>query len=463
MPHRKLSRLKQSQLSLAGAIIFALIFGTIGARVIFQGHAATSSLTGDLNGDCTVNVLDLSILLSHWLQSGKGVVGDINSDGVVNVLDLSSLLTHWNNACAQPPVNTALPTISGAAVVSSGLNAATGTWSNSPTSYSYHWQDCPAAGGSCSNISGAINSTYTVQAADTGYTIDVVVTATNASGSASATSSKTAAVTSGTSGTGFIAGGWWPAWETGVSLSSVPWNAINQIYEFSDITSASSPFLTTTTHGVSVSQQQSFVAAAHQHSVLAILSVGGSDDQNWSTACAAANRQTFINSMIGQMQTYGYDGIDLDIEEGPFVGSTDFNACVPAIYNAFKATHTNANKLPLVTIDSDPSWMEGAEAPLYPYIDQFNFMGYGSTCANSCSAVANFVAEYTSRGVPASKIAQGIGLDPGMPQATNTADCALQAQWASTHGVGIMYWSIQDDYLNHSGTYPCVSSTAPYL
>lgn len=462
MPPRKIPQLKNSKLSLVGVLIFALVFGTIGARIIFQGHASTSTLTGDLNGDCTVNILDLSMLLSHWQQTGTNVVGDINGDNIVNILDLSSLLTHWNNACAQPPVNTVVPTISGATVVGSGLSATTGTWSNSPTGYSYQWQDCPASGGTCSNISGAVNSTYTLQAADAGHTIDVTVTATNASGSASATSARTAAVTSAST-TGFVAGGWWPAWETGVPLSSVPWNAINQIYEFSDVTSASSPFLVTTTHGVSPSQQQALVAAAHQHNVQAILTVGGSDDQHWSTACTSANRATFINSMISQMQTYGYDGIDLDIEEGTFIGTADFNACVPAIYNGFKAVATNAGKAPLVTIDTDPSWMEGYEAPLYPYIDQFNFMGYGSTCANSCSAVANFVAEYTSRGVPASKIAQGIGLDPGMPQATNTADCSLQAQWASTHGVGIMYWSIQDDPLNHSGAYPCVSSTAPYL
>lgn len=463
MRHRKVPQLQRASLSRAGLLLFALVIGLIGARILFNGHAATGALTGDLNGDCTVNVLDLSILLSHWQQSGTNVVGDINGDGAVNVLDLSNLLSHWNAACAATPVNTAVPVISGSTTVGSALSATTGTWNNSPTSYAYQWQSCPSAGG-CTNIAGATSSTYTVQSSDTGNAIQVIVAASNASGSTAATSNKTAAITAGGgTATSFIAGGWWPAWETGVSLTNVPWNALNQIYEFSDVTATSSPFLTTTTHGVNPSQQQALVAAAHQHSVRAILSIGGSDDQNWSTACTSANRQTFINSLITQMQTYSYDGIDLDIEEGPFIGTADFNACVPAIYNAFKATHTNANKAPLITIDTDPSWMEAYEAPLYPYVDQFNFMGYGSTCANSCSQVAAFVAEYTSRGVPLSKIAQGIGLDPGMPQATNTADCGLQAQWASTHGVGIMYWSIQDDPLNHNGSYPCVSSTAPYL
>jgi hypothetical protein len=46
----------------------------------------------DLNKDGKVNVFDLSILLSHWLQSGTG---DIDGNGTVNVFDLSRLLSSW--------------------------------------------------------------------------------------------------------------------------------------------------------------------------------------------------------------------------------------------------------------------------------------------------------------------------------------------------------------------------------
>ena len=49
---------------------------------------------------------------------------------------------------------------------------------------------------SCTSISGATGSSYTLQSSDVGDTIDVVVTATNAGGSSSATSTQTAAVTS---------------------------------------------------------------------------------------------------------------------------------------------------------------------------------------------------------------------------------------------------------------------------
>jgi hypothetical protein len=45
-------------------------------------------------------------------------------------------------AFAAAPANTALPTVSGSAFVGSTLTGATGTWSNSPTSFSYQWQRC---------------------------------------------------------------------------------------------------------------------------------------------------------------------------------------------------------------------------------------------------------------------------------------------------------------------------------
>jgi len=90
------------------------------------------------------------------------------------------------------PQNTAAPTISGQARENSTLTAANGTWSNNPTSFSYQWQRCNADGTSCAAISGANKQTYTLDAADVDHRLRVVVTATNADGSASANSSPTA-------------------------------------------------------------------------------------------------------------------------------------------------------------------------------------------------------------------------------------------------------------------------------
>ena len=75
------------------------------------------------------------------------------------------------------------------------LTTSNGSWSNSPTSYGYQWQDCDSSGASCSNISGATSGAYTLASSDVGHTIESVVTATNAGGCGSATSAATAVVT----------------------------------------------------------------------------------------------------------------------------------------------------------------------------------------------------------------------------------------------------------------------------
>jgi hypothetical protein len=95
------------------------------------------------------------------------------------------------------PSNTAAPTISGTAQEGQKLTASTGTWSSSSdVKYAFQWQRCNSTGAACVDIAGATSQSYTVQAADVGNTLRVVVTATNKDGSGKAQSSPTAVVTS---------------------------------------------------------------------------------------------------------------------------------------------------------------------------------------------------------------------------------------------------------------------------
>ena len=75
------------------------------------------------------------------------------------------------------------------------LTANVGTWTPKPTKYAYQWQRNTGSG--WANISGATAQTYRPGAADLGATLDVVVSATDAEGTASATSAATSAVLSG--------------------------------------------------------------------------------------------------------------------------------------------------------------------------------------------------------------------------------------------------------------------------
>jgi hypothetical protein len=123
----------------------------------------------------------------------------------------SYLATHWNvytsafmGPCAQlgmacgdnivptVPVNTALPAVTGATQLGAVLNASAGTWLNNPTTYALQWQR--AAGGDWANVPGATGGSYAVTAADASVALRVLVTATNADGSAIVASPPTAPV-----------------------------------------------------------------------------------------------------------------------------------------------------------------------------------------------------------------------------------------------------------------------------
>ncbi len=94
------------------------------------------------------------------------------------------------------PVDHAPPAISGTAMEGQTLSASKGTWSGSPTSYAYQWQDCNALGEGCLNSSGATAPSHTLQAIEVGDTVRVVVTAGNEGGSTPASSTTTEPVAS---------------------------------------------------------------------------------------------------------------------------------------------------------------------------------------------------------------------------------------------------------------------------
>jgi hypothetical protein len=120
----------------------------------------------------------------------------------------SYLDTHWNvyrsafmapctqlgaacgdNIVPTVPVNTALPTVTGSALPGALLTASAGTWLNSPTTYALQWQR--SAAGDWASVPGATGANYVPASADAGAALRVVVTATNADGSAVVASAPT--------------------------------------------------------------------------------------------------------------------------------------------------------------------------------------------------------------------------------------------------------------------------------
>ncbi len=88
-----------------------------------------------------------------------------------------------------PPTSASPPSIAGSAVQGLTLTEAHATWSNTPTSYTYQWEDCDGSGNSCTAISGATGQTYTLVSSDIGHTIRVQESASNAGGTGGPVSS----------------------------------------------------------------------------------------------------------------------------------------------------------------------------------------------------------------------------------------------------------------------------------
>ncbi|MDQ6818205.1 MAG: hypothetical protein M3018_12485, partial [Actinomycetota bacterium] len=94
-----------------------------------------------------------------------------------------------------PPRNTALPSISGAAVQRSKLTGGLGSWTGNPApTLSEQWLRCNTSGGACGAIAGATGGSYTLTSADVGSRIRLQVQAANPSGTAKAQSAATAVV-----------------------------------------------------------------------------------------------------------------------------------------------------------------------------------------------------------------------------------------------------------------------------
>ena len=90
------------------------------------------------------------------------------------------------------PRNTTAPAISGTTQVGRQLTADKGSWMGSGNSYAYQWQRCYNAD-TCYDEAGQTGTTYTIPAWVLDHRVRVVVTATNAAGSETATSAQTAA------------------------------------------------------------------------------------------------------------------------------------------------------------------------------------------------------------------------------------------------------------------------------
>jgi outer membrane biosynthesis protein TonB len=235
--------------------------------------------------------------------------------------------------------------------------------------------------------------------------------------------------------------------------AQLPWNSINVLMEFSVMTSPNRDGtidLASSNHGLTPQSLTADITAAHQRGKKALIVIGGSDDQNWDGACSSANRGKFATNAAALVQTYGSDGLDLDIEQDfGYPNYVDLTACVAGIRASLKPGAILSN-------DSDLTWQAFMTSHYARYFDFINLMSMWQTV----SQLPTMVASYTSLGIPASKLLIGLGTDasdsPRQADLTAAA-CNAKAQYVLDNALGgLMNWFI-------TNSTPCTDAVATHL
>ena len=139
----------------------------------------------------------LNATSSHYTLAkadvGHEIRSEVRADNTYGPAQTYAPSAPTSTVIAGKPTVVNLPKVSGTAKVGQTLAVRTGTWKNTPTGYTYQWLRCTSAGTSCKKIAGATSSSYLLTSADAGHKLKATVTAANAAGSTTATTSNASA------------------------------------------------------------------------------------------------------------------------------------------------------------------------------------------------------------------------------------------------------------------------------
>lgn len=363
-----------------------------------------------------------------------------------------------------PPSNTQLPVISGTPQQGDTLTVSKGSWTGSPTSYTYSWSD------------GTTGSSDTLSVADVGQTITATVTASNSAGAGlPATSAGVGPVTAAGppppppigSGQSFVNDLAWAQSQAPITASGIPWKGITQMVLFSlsscttTVTSAC-PTVTsidTSRNGVDSINLSQWVSTVHSHGAKAVITMGGSTNPDWGYVCNPTDAATFAQNLVNYAQSNGFDDVDLDIEQSPGSGLLTTAGLQDCASDASADAHAAGLR---VSADFGAGYLDSTSAAIGPYVDQGQLMSFGESISQIAT---NLTRLENDTGLPASKILIGMesqGGGDGYPE----PDCGGIANYANdaAGAAGVMLWELQADANEApAGTYPCLNAIAPYV
>jgi hypothetical protein len=156
-----------------------------GASSVTGLAAAAASAVGTSAASTTVAVVAASSVAAVGTSTAAAAV-DGDSAANADAAGTSAGVATVSGVTPEvAPQNTVAPVVTGVGYVGQTLTTTDGTWTGSPTGYTYQWQRNT---GSWADISGETSSTYVVALEDEGVPVRCVVTATNDDGSTDAAS-----------------------------------------------------------------------------------------------------------------------------------------------------------------------------------------------------------------------------------------------------------------------------------
>ncbi|MGN8071855.1 glycosyl hydrolase family 18 protein [Mucilaginibacter sp. SG564] len=151
------------------------------------------------------------------------------------------------------------------------------------------------------------------------------------------------------------------------------------------------------------------VAKAHANGVKVSIAVGGWNDGNDSAfeamAANSGSRQTFTNNIVGVVNQYGLDGVDIDWEY-PDNGASSNNYA--ALMQLLSTTLHNQGKLLSSAVVSDGG--SSIPASVFGYVDFLNLMAYdgGGSNHSPYSLAQTSLNYWIGRGLPKAKAILGV-------------------------------------------------------
>jgi len=294
--------------------------------------------------------------------------------------------------------------------------------------------------GAVTVVVAAPQQTTTVTGLQNGTTYTFTVAATNSAGTGSASSPSNAVTPTGVTAPPPDTnppppppptGRWLAGYYVGYQRSIQPSTAI----DFSSLTHLFVGRLIPTSTGgvlthfdIDAAQGPAFArdAAARAHAAgrKAVLMVGGAGEHaGFVGAASSANRARFVTTLLAQMDSLGYDGLDIDWEP---IAAED-RAPLLALLQALRAARPGMLlTIPVGWVNTNfPSTVDAWYAQVAQVVDQMNVMTYSMSGAydgwvswhtsatyghggNHPSSVQSSLARYVAVGVPASKL--GVGL-----------------------------------------------------